>query len=69
MTRGSVVTAAGETPELPQKNATLKSDKGTLTSEEPKVENVPKRKLSSIGIQVWNTLFSFVVRDVLNPYI
>nr|XP_021156467.1 disks large-associated protein 4 isoform X2 [Columba livia] len=52
VTRGSVVTAAGETPELPQKNATLKSDKGTLTSEEPKVENVPKRKLSSIGIQV-----------------
>ncbi|OPJ70718.1 disks large-associated protein 4 [Patagioenas fasciata monilis] len=52
VTRGSVVTAAGETPELPQKNATLKSDKGTLTSEEPKVENIPKRKLSSIGIQV-----------------
>ncbi|NWR58018.1 DLGP4 protein, partial [Bucorvus abyssinicus] len=52
VTRGSVVTPAGETPELPQKNATLKSDKGTLTSEEPKVENIPKRKLSSIGIQV-----------------
>ncbi|KAM6248488.1 disks large-associated protein 4 isoform 3-T3 [Porphyrio hochstetteri] len=52
VTRGSVVTPARETPELPQKNATLKSDKGTLTSEEPKVENVPKRKLSSIGIQV-----------------
>lgn len=69
VTRGSVVTAAGETPELPQKNATLKSDKGTLTSEEPKVENIPKRKLSSIGIQVWNALFSFVVRNVLNPYI
>ncbi|XP_039623851.1 disks large-associated protein 4 isoform X2 [Polypterus senegalus] len=30
----------------------LKSDKGTLTIEEPKVEQVPKRKLSSIGIQV-----------------
>ncbi|KAM7090767.1 disks large-associated protein 4 isoform 5-T5 [Ciconia maguari] len=55
VTRGSVVTPARETPELPQKNATLKSDKGTLTSEEPKVENIPKRKLSSIGIQVWNT--------------
>ncbi|KAM9219062.1 disks large-associated protein 4 isoform 5-T5 [Leptosomus discolor] len=54
VTRGSVVTPARETPELPQKNATLKSDKGTLTSEEPKVENIPKRKLSSIGIQVWN---------------
>ncbi|NXI93204.1 DLGP4 protein, partial [Psophia crepitans] len=52
VTRGSVVTPARETPELPQKNATLKSDKGTLTSEEPKVENLPKRKLSSIGIQV-----------------
>ncbi|KAM6054051.1 disks large-associated protein 4 isoform 4-T4 [Chlamydotis macqueenii] len=52
VTRGSVVTPARETPEIPQKNATLKSDKGTLTSEEPKVENIPKRKLSSIGIQV-----------------
>ncbi|NXI37519.1 DLGP4 protein, partial [Galbula dea] len=52
VTRGSVVTPARETPELPQKNATLKSDKGTLTSEEPKGENIPKRKLSSIGIQV-----------------
>ncbi|NXT17465.1 DLGP4 protein, partial [Syrrhaptes paradoxus] len=52
VTRGSVVTPARETPELPQQNATLKSDKGTLTSEEPKVENIPKRKLSSIGIQV-----------------
>ncbi|NXI11270.1 DLGP4 protein, partial [Irena cyanogastra] len=52
VTRGSVVTPARDTPELPQKNATLKSDKGTLTNEEPKVENVPKRKLSSIGIQV-----------------
>ncbi|NXF48739.1 DLGP4 protein, partial [Oceanites oceanicus] len=52
VTRGSIVTPARGTPELPQKNATLKSDKGTLTSEEPKVENIPKRKLSSIGIQV-----------------
>ncbi|XP_010223922.1 PREDICTED: disks large-associated protein 4 isoform X2 [Tinamus guttatus] len=52
VTRGSVVTPARETPEASQKNATLKSDKGTLTSEEPKAENVPKRKLSSIGIQV-----------------
>ncbi|NWH82375.1 DLGP4 protein, partial [Piaya cayana] len=52
VTRGSVVTPARDTPELPQKNATLKSDKGTLTSEEPKAENIPKRKLSSIGIQV-----------------
>ncbi|NXC37861.1 DLGP4 protein, partial [Penelope pileata] len=50
--RGSVVTPARDTPESAQKNATLKSDKGTLTSEEPKAENVPKRKLSSIGIQV-----------------
>ncbi|NXF10957.1 DLGP4 protein, partial [Smithornis capensis] len=52
VTRGSIVPPARDTPELPQKNATLKSDKGTLTSEEPKVENIPKRKLSSIGIQV-----------------
>ncbi|NXY09106.1 DLGP4 protein, partial [Pteruthius melanotis] len=52
VTRGSVATPARDTPELPQKNATLKSDKGTLTNEEPKVENIPKRKLSSIGIQV-----------------
>ncbi|XP_063001286.1 disks large-associated protein 4 isoform X1 [Elgaria multicarinata webbii] len=52
VTRGSIVTPAREPPELPQKNATLKSDKGTLTSEEPKAENIPKRKLSSIGIQV-----------------
>ncbi|KAG2464481.1 DLGP4 protein, partial [Polypterus senegalus] len=33
----------------------LKSDKGTLTIEEPKVEQVPKRKLSSIGIQLCNS--------------
>ncbi|XP_061865252.1 disks large-associated protein 4 isoform X4 [Colius striatus] len=52
VTRGSGAAPARDTPELPQKNATLKSDKGTLTSEEPKVENIPKRKLSSIGIQV-----------------
>nr|XP_056701330.1 disks large-associated protein 4 isoform X2 [Euleptes europaea] len=52
VTRGSIVTPAREPPELPQKNAALKSDKGTLTNEEPKVENIPKRKLSSIGIQV-----------------
>ncbi|NXT68610.1 DLGP4 protein, partial [Chaetops frenatus] len=52
VTRGSIVTPARDTPELPQKNATLKSDKGTLTNEEPPVENIPKRKLSSIGIQV-----------------
>nr|XP_034980209.1 disks large-associated protein 4 isoform X4 [Zootoca vivipara] len=52
VTRGSIVPPAREPPELPQKNATLKSDKGTLTSEEPKVENIPKRKLSSIGIQM-----------------
>ncbi|XP_028926100.1 disks large-associated protein 4 isoform X2 [Ornithorhynchus anatinus] len=50
-TRGSVVAQVRQAPELPQKNATLKSDKGTLTSEEPQAENLPKRKLSSIGIQ------------------
>ncbi|XP_015672477.1 disks large-associated protein 4 isoform X1 [Protobothrops mucrosquamatus] len=52
VTRGNITTPANEPPELPQKNASLKSDKGTLTNEEPKVENIPKRKLSSIGIQV-----------------
>ncbi|XP_020656755.1 disks large-associated protein 4 isoform X3 [Pogona vitticeps] len=52
VTRGTVVTPPREPPELPLKNATLKTDKGTLTNEEPKVENIPKRKLSSIGIQV-----------------
>ncbi|XP_041112695.1 disks large-associated protein 4-like isoform X2 [Polyodon spathula] len=31
---------------------TLKTDKGTVTTEEPRAELVPKRKLSSIGIQV-----------------
>ncbi|KAM6298652.1 disks large-associated protein 4 isoform 7-T7 [Aegotheles albertisi] len=61
VTRGSVVTPARDTPELPQKNATLKSDKGTLTSEEPKVENIPKRKLSSIGIQTRNKRLSLSV--------
>ncbi|XP_066478926.1 disks large-associated protein 4 isoform X2 [Tiliqua scincoides] len=52
VTKGSITTPVREPPELPQKNAALKSDKGTLTNEEPKVENIPKRKLSSIGIQV-----------------
>ncbi|KAJ6661118.1 hypothetical protein lerEdw1_016919 [Lerista edwardsae] len=51
VTKGSIATPVREPPELPQKNAALKSDKGTLTNEEPKVENIPKRKLSSIGIQ------------------
>uniref|UniRef100_A0A8C6VBZ6 Disks large-associated protein 4 n=1 Tax=Naja naja TaxID=35670 RepID=A0A8C6VBZ6_NAJNA len=52
VTRGNLTTPVNEPPELPPKNASLKSDKGTLTNEEPKVENIPKRKLSSIGIQV-----------------
>ncbi|XP_069099805.1 disks large-associated protein 4 isoform X2 [Pleurodeles waltl] len=52
LTQSSVVTPAREPPEVPPKNAALRSDKGTLTNEEPKVEIVPKRKLSSIGIQV-----------------
>lgn len=65
VTRGNITTPANEPPELPQKNASLKSDKGTLTNEEPKVENIPKRKLSSIGIQVWTCLFSLVLEDDL----
>ncbi|XP_036386805.1 disks large-associated protein 4 isoform X2 [Megalops cyprinoides] len=38
-------------PDEPQHDA-LKSAKGTLTAEEPRAEIVPRRKLSSIGIQV-----------------
>ncbi|XP_029467444.1 disks large-associated protein 4 isoform X2 [Rhinatrema bivittatum] len=53
VTQVSLVTPAREPPPVPPKNAALKSDKGTITNEEPKVEvTVPKRKLSSIGIQV-----------------
>ncbi|XP_069508407.1 disks large-associated protein 4 isoform X2 [Ambystoma mexicanum] len=52
LTLSSVVTPAREPPEVPPKNAALRSDKGTLTNEEPKVEIFPRRKLSSIGIQV-----------------
>nr|XP_033819828.1 disks large-associated protein 4 isoform X1 [Geotrypetes seraphini] len=53
VTQVNLVTPAREPPPVPPKNATLKSDKGTLTNEEPRVEvTVPKRKLSSIGIQV-----------------
>ncbi|XP_025119293.1 disks large-associated protein 4 isoform X1 [Bubalus bubalis] len=51
VTRGSV-TPAPEAPEPPPKHAALKSEQGTLTSSESHPEAVPKRKLSSIGIQV-----------------
>lgn len=66
VTKGSIVTPVREPPELPLKNAALKSDKGTLTNEEPNVESIPKRKLSSIGIQVRNVLFSLALENVLN---
>lgn len=52
ITKGPVTLVIREVPENVTKNETLKSDKGTLTSEEPPIEIVPKRKLSSIGIQV-----------------
>ena len=51
VTRGRI-TPASETPEPPPKHATLKSEQGTLTSSESHLEAIPKRKLSSIGIQV-----------------
>ncbi|XP_023405978.1 disks large-associated protein 4 isoform X4 [Loxodonta africana] len=51
VTRGGVAPAP-EAPEPPSKHAALKSDQGTLTSSESHPEAIPKRKLSSIGIQV-----------------
>lgn len=51
VTRGGVVPTP-EAPEPPPKHAALKSDQGTLTSSESHSETIPKRKLSSIGIQV-----------------
>lgn len=51
VTRGGV-TSASEAPEPPPKYAALKSEQGTLTSSESHPEAIPKRKLSSIGIQV-----------------
>ncbi|KAF5917817.1 hypothetical protein HPG69_009970, partial [Diceros bicornis minor] len=51
VTRG-LITPAPEAPEQPPKHAALKSEQGTLTSNESHPEAIPKRKLSSIGIQV-----------------
>ncbi|XP_028355495.1 disks large-associated protein 4 isoform X3 [Physeter macrocephalus] len=51
VTRGGV-TPAPEAPEPPPKHAALKSEQGTLTGSESHPEAIPKRKLSSIGIQV-----------------
>lgn len=51
VTRGGV-TPASEAPEPLPKHAALKSEQGTLTSIETHSEAIPKRKLSSIGIQV-----------------
>lgn len=51
VTRGSI-TPAPEVPEPPPKHAALKSEQGTLSSSEAHPEAIPKRKLSSIGIQV-----------------
>ncbi|ELW69611.1 Disks large-associated protein 4 [Tupaia chinensis] len=51
VTRGGVAPAP-EAPEPPPKHAALKSEQGTLTSSESHPEAIPKRKLSSIGIQV-----------------
>ena len=46
------ITPGPEAPEPPPKHAALKSEQGTLTSSESHSEAIPKRKLSSIGIQV-----------------
>lgn len=59
VTRGGV-TPASEAPEPPPKHAALKSEQGTLTSSESHPEAIPKRKLSSIGIQV-GALFALCV--------
>ncbi|XP_005384798.1 PREDICTED: disks large-associated protein 4 isoform X2 [Chinchilla lanigera] len=50
VTRGGVAPAP-DAPEPPPKHAALKSEQGTLTSSESHSETIPKRKLSSIGIQ------------------
>ncbi|XP_029391678.1 disks large-associated protein 4 isoform X2 [Mus pahari] len=50
VTRGGI-TPGPEAPEPPPKHAALKSEQGTLTSSESHSEAIPKRKLSSIGIQ------------------
>ncbi|ERE71709.1 disks large-associated protein 4 isoform 2 [Cricetulus griseus] len=51
VTRGGI-SPGPEAPEPPPKHAALKSEQGTLTSSESHSEAIPKRKLSSIGIQV-----------------
>ncbi|XP_077907862.1 disks large-associated protein 4 isoform X5 [Ictidomys tridecemlineatus] len=51
VTRGGIIPAP-EAPEPPPKHAALKNEQGTLTSSESHSEAIPKRKLSSIGIQV-----------------
>ncbi|CAH6776910.1 Dlgap4 [Phodopus roborovskii] len=50
VTRGAI-SPGPEAPEPPPKHAALKSEQGTLTSSESHSEAIPKRKLSSIGIQ------------------
>ncbi|ERE71710.1 disks large-associated protein 4 isoform 4 [Cricetulus griseus] len=50
VTRGGI-SPGPEAPEPPPKHAALKSEQGTLTSSESHSEAIPKRKLSSIGIQ------------------
>ncbi|XP_059837182.1 disks large-associated protein 4 [Hypanus sabinus] len=49
---GSVSALVREQSESQHRNATVTSEKGSLVSEDPKLETPPKRKLSSIGIQV-----------------
>ncbi|XP_060692422.1 disks large-associated protein 4-like isoform X2 [Hemiscyllium ocellatum] len=51
---GSVTTPVREQldNQTQHRNATVAAEKGPLVIEEPKVEVIPKRKLSSIGIQV-----------------
>lgn len=49
---GSVSIPLREQSESHHRNATVTTDIGSLVSEDPKLETLPKRKLSSIGIQV-----------------
>ncbi|XP_069740189.1 disks large-associated protein 4-like isoform X3 [Narcine bancroftii] len=48
----SVSAPVREKAESQHRNATVTTEKGSLISEDPKLETPPKRKLSSIGIQV-----------------
>lgn len=63
--------ASTETSDSAIQHESLKSalNKGNLVAEEPLVAPVPRRKLSSIGIQVGNGTFAGTVELVLLPHI